>query len=289
VVAVPATLTTNVVGATPMDVVAGDFTGDGASDLAVATADSEVAIVLGNGLGTFQLAGDYAVGADPSAIVAGDFNGDGRLDLAVADAAGVSVLLGNGDGTFQPAVNYPAGGAAYDLVEGDFTDNGELDLAAAVNEAGPGPAEISILMGNGDGKFQSPVEFAGRGPLAAGDFSGDGAEDVAFVSSVTGDVSILLGNSDGKLIPNGDYPVGGIPQFMATGDFNGDKKLDLAVAAISAPGASTASLTILLGGGNSTFQVGDSEGILLPQSMVAGDFTGNGRDDLLITLGSKCS
>ncbi len=283
-VAVPATLTTNVVGATPMDVVAGDFTGDGASDLAVATADSEVAILLGNGLGTFQLAGDYAVGADPSAIVAGDFNGDGRLDLAVADAAGVSVLLGNGDGTFQPAVNYPAGGAAYDLVEGDFTDNGELDLAAAVNEAGPGPAEISILMGNGDGKFQSPVEFAGRGPLAAGDFSGDGAEDVAFVSSVTGDVSILLGNSDGKLIPNGDYPVGGIPQFMATGDFNGDKKLDLAVAAISAPGASTASLTILLGGGNSTFQVGDSEGILLPQSMVAGDFTGNGRDDLAISV-----
>ena len=106
---------------------------------------------------------------------------------------------------------------------------------------------------------------------------------MAFVSSVTGDVSILLGNSDGNLIPNGDYPVGGIPQFMATGDFNGDKKLDLAVAAVSAPGASSGTLTILLGGGNSTFEVGDSEGILLPQSMVAGDFTGNGRDDLAMS------
>ena len=151
----PATLTTNVVGGKPLAVAAGDFTGDGTSDLAVATKGSEVAILLDNGLGNFQLAGNYAVGADPSAIVTGDFNGDGRLDLAVADATGVSVLLGNGDGTFQPAVNYAAGGAAYDLVEGDFTDNGKLDLAAAVNESGPRPAEISILMGDGDGKFDA--------------------------------------------------------------------------------------------------------------------------------------
>ena len=102
----------------PTAMVAGDFTGDGRLDLAVAgynlspvtyTEVGEVSVLLGNGDGTFQPAVQYAAGADPTGIVAGDFTGDGRLDLAVAGVNGpqdreVSVFLGNGDGTFQPAV-----------------------------------------------------------------------------------------------------------------------------------------------------------------------------------------
>ena len=66
---------------------AGDFTGDGRTDLAVANygSDNDVSILLGNGDGTFQNQVTYAVGSDPDALVTGDFTGDGRTDLAVAN------------------------------------------------------------------------------------------------------------------------------------------------------------------------------------------------------------
>ena len=91
---------------------AGDFNGDGRTDLAVANYDSnDVSVLLGNGDGTFQNQVTYAVGTGPDALVAGDFTGDGRTDLAVANYGSndVSVLLGNGDGTFQNQVTVRGG------------------------------------------------------------------------------------------------------------------------------------------------------------------------------------
>ena len=71
----------------PAALVAGDFNGDGRTDLAVANSGSnDVSVLLGNGDGTFQPQVTYAVGSEPVAIVAGDFNGDGRTDLAVANS-----------------------------------------------------------------------------------------------------------------------------------------------------------------------------------------------------------
>ena len=70
--------------------VAGDFTGNGRTDLAVVNQDyasgNTISVLLGNGDGTFQPQVTYAVGSSPDAIVAGDFNGDGHLDLAVANS-----------------------------------------------------------------------------------------------------------------------------------------------------------------------------------------------------------
>jgi len=101
----------------PVAVAAADFNGDGKPDLAVinnpppaagattSTAGS-VAVLLGNGDGTFRPHVDFAVGQTPVAVVADDFTGDGNQDLAVVNQGdtAVSVLLGNGDGSFQPRV-----------------------------------------------------------------------------------------------------------------------------------------------------------------------------------------
>ena len=130
------------VGMWPVAIVAGDFTGDGHLDLAVANnGDNTVSVLLGNGDGTFQHQSIYAVGAEPAAIVAGDFTGGGHLDLAVADQGsdlfgvsdpgGVSILLGNGNGTFQAAQQYAAGLYPGAIVAGNFTGDGHLDLAVA--------------------------------------------------------------------------------------------------------------------------------------------------------------
>ena len=73
-------------GTAPDALVAGDFTGDGRTDLAVANSGSnDVSVLLGNGDGTFRDQATYPVGTDPVALVAGDFTGDGRTDLAVAN------------------------------------------------------------------------------------------------------------------------------------------------------------------------------------------------------------
>jgi len=72
-------------GTAPSALVAGDFNGDGRTDLAVANDGTiDVSVLLGNGDGTFQHQ-RYAVGFEPDDLVAGDFTGDGHTDLAVAN------------------------------------------------------------------------------------------------------------------------------------------------------------------------------------------------------------
>ncbi len=174
------------VGSCPSAVVAGDFNGDGRTDLAVANElENTVSVLLGNGDGTFQPQATYAVGTWPGAIVAGDFTGNGRTDLAVANQNNmgygpgtVSVLLGNGDGTFQPQVTYAVGNDPKSIVAEDFTGNGRTDLAVA----NAGNNTVSVLLGNGDGTFQPQVTYAvGASPdaIVAGDFTGDGRTDLA--------------------------------------------------------------------------------------------------------------
>jgi hypothetical protein len=267
-------------GLSPSAVVAGDFNGDGRLDLAVANTNSnDISILLGNGDGTFQSAKEYPAGDHPWSLVTGDFNGDGKLDLAVVDAGdfvygtgdpgGVSILLGNGDGTFQPAREYAAGldglgpTTLVGLAAGDFTSNGELDLFVATRDG------VFLLLGNGDGTFQTTKEFAVGaypGTVVPGDFNGDGKLDVA-VATGSG-VQVLLGNGDGTFrmgpLVAGDKSN---PYPLVAGDLTGNGRLDLATAG-----------AVLLGNGNGTFQppkpfvVGNS-----PFSVVAGDFNGSGK------------
>src|SRR2546430_9467732 len=72
----------------PSCVVVADFNGDGKSDLALAI-DSGIAVLLGNGDGTFQAAVSYragsgTTGSGASYLTSGGCNGDGKLDFAVA-------------------------------------------------------------------------------------------------------------------------------------------------------------------------------------------------------------
>jgi len=260
-------------------VVTADFNGDGKLDLAVTEFISgQVRIFLGNGDGTFQSFHTYPA-CNAHGLASGDFNRDGSLDLAVADAGcgQVTVLLGNGDGTFSENGSFNTGGSAtfapYSVAVGDFNSDGRLDLATADE----GLHKASVLLGNGDGTFQSHVDYQTGNDsrqVAAGDFNGDGRLDLA-ISSGQG-VSILLGNGDGTFQSQTLYPLETHDNpYLVIADLNGDGNLDLAVA------NTAGSVSVLLGNGNGTFQTGVRYATGgFSATVIAADFNGDGHLDL---------
>jgi hypothetical protein len=191
-------------------------------------------------------------GSSPSGEVTADFNGDGIPDLAILSTNNtisfggpftVAVFLGNGDGTFRagPTIQ-PSGMQVYPyMISGDFNGDGKPDLAILTWNL-LSTSYLTILLANGDGSFSAQPTV----------------------------VAISQGNGGGD----------GIAGTMATADFNGDGKLDLAVVGdyVSAGGVG-----ILLGNGDGTFTAAGPN--LDPSGdfalIATGDFNGDGIPDFV--------
>jgi len=224
----------------------GDFNRDGTPDFAVAV-DGGVSIVLGNGDGTFQPNNDIPLNDSSTEITVGDFNKDGIQDLALTGWNGstVMVLPGNGDGSFKAEKDTlivsdqnPANGT---ILAADFKGVGYLcDLAFAGNDA-----TFEPWLGKGDGTFINPQSsntypadkgFSPyAGPLTVADLNGDGIPDVALLwytaDNVVGRVAVFYGKGDGTFnaTPT-QLSAGKQPNWVATGDFDGNGSPDLVVA-----------------------------------------------------------
>lgn len=181
--------------------------------------------------------------------------------------------------SFAPAVNYGTQTQPAAVAVGDFNGDGKLDLAVETDALG-----VSILLGKGDGTFQTattyPTNAGSSFSIAVGDFNGDGSLDLATTSYSTSSVSILLGNGDGTFQMPVIYATGLNPVVLALGDLNGDGKLDLAIANFNPP----STVSILLGNGDGSFQpAANIPTATGPSWLALGDINADGRLDLVLS------
>jgi hypothetical protein len=180
---------------------------------------------------------------------------------------------------------YRTGNEPYAVAVGDFNGDGKLDLVVPNVSA----TTVSILLGNGNGTFQTQSEYqAGYSPIAVGvaDLNGDGKLDLAVVNNGNdsngqpGTVTILLGNGDGSFTTGKTFNTGKGPDSVAVGDFNGDGKLDLALSNYNV--ARGNSVAVLLGRGDGTFRkyVSYLTGSA-PEYVATADLNGDGILDLV--------
>ena len=196
-----------------------------------------VSISIGDGLGNFSPAINFAAGIFTRSVISADFNADGKMDVATANANSnnISVLVGDGLGSFSSATNFAVGTAPNSITTADFNGDGKLDLATANNNS----KNVSIVLGNGLGSFSTATNFSvGTSPKAitAADFNADGKMDVATGNSnSTGNansstVSIITGDGLGGFSAATNFAVGVSPEAIASADFNGDGKMDIATS-----------------------------------------------------------
>lgn len=370
----------------------GDFNGDGRDDLAVGSPGMNVSGLPGAGsinvlYGTsngLSVAGDQlwhrdvaGVARDPGAsdgfgdaLAAGDFDGDGFDDLAVGvpgellevgaedlwNAGTVHVFYGSSQGltanrdkpysllnSVSAATSEPLDRFGRSLAVGDFDNDGRDDLAIglpgrSLEDEAMAVGAVAILYGTSSG-LGSPNDIllkqtsagideeseAGDlfgAALAAGDFDGDGADDLAIgvpgegLDGVqqAGQVVIVYGGNSGistadaMVLHQGLNGVDGEPgvnaqfgRYLVAGDFDGDGQDDLAIAASGATIANVAkagSVTIFRGSNAGLSSSNDSvysrvtPGVpgapkaneRFGAGLLAGDFDDDGRMDLAISV-----
>ncbi len=284
-------------------VVYGDFNGDKRLDLAF-LCSGQISVLLGNGDGTFQAPIVNSIPVSGSDLVAADLNGDGNADLLVGDESTkeLLVLISSGDGHFQAPTVYkqvvrdPDG-----FVVGDFTGDGIPDVLFgnqfyAFLTSGSVQDDLFFLMpGKNDGSLGTPEvipspAFFTSTPynptsIVVADFNGDGVLD--FIGLLPDDVGgfageLFLGNKAQPgtfIIPTKSvFSDTGTVLSVVTGDFNGDRKPDVALVPNNSKG-----IGFVYGGlgeGDGTFQSQTTTSIPFGGAFAVGDLDGDGKSDL---------
>ena len=266
---------------------AGDFNGDGFSDLAVPNElANDVRVFLNDGQGDYRDADilDIPDGAVPSPNEGADFNRDGIIDFAVGNGGNnlLSVFMGQGGGRFRHAGNYTAGRSVRGVCLMDLDGDGYTDIATANMRGNAGRrGDVSLLLNDGSGNFTNSGNLATNAragkTCASADANGDGILDLFVGAFGSSEIVVFLGDGRGGLEYHTKVYAGGNPWMIVAGDVNGDGNVDVLAA-----NRRQDNLAVLLGDGRgnlgqpATYRVGGD-----PLAVDVGDIDGDGDLDVI--------
>lgn len=216
------------------DLVAGDFTNDGKTDLFAVRSDGGQRVVFyGKGDGTFTPSTGYpSAGWDSYRNwVSGRFDSDSNLDaIGIRKSDGALIRYqGDGGGSITNPAQVGGGFSIHsELAAGDFDGDGYTDLVAI--RASDGMAQY-LHAQSGGGAFDNPVDlttdWSGYEHLVASDADGDGKADLLAIRTSDKMLHRWLGNGNGTFATGTDLFTGWKRANLAAGDFTGDGKADL--------------------------------------------------------------
>jgi len=302
---------------------AGDFDGDGASDIVLTGGAgwSSMPVAFSNRDGSFRVVnffiGDFATWATAPGVktLVGNFNGDRKSDVALVGGAGwtsIPVAFSNGNGIFSVTNSWVGEFGAWaavpnvDVLAGDFDGDGRTDVALAGGDPNWWHT-MPVAFSRRGGTFKitnlDVGIFAVRAGMVGtkkvvGDFDGDGKADVAVVGN-TASRTMPVAFSRGKgRFDVSDAPIGEFAAWAAVpgvkvlaGDFNGDKRSDIAL--IGGDPAWWSTVPVAFSNGDGTFNV-TNHTVYFPggnlsasaaqggATVVAGDTNGDGLTDITV-------
>jgi hypothetical protein len=171
---------------------------------------------------------------------------------------------------------------------GDFNADGRPDLVVANSSGG----SVSVLVGNGDGTFQSHVDYPTGGAaygVALANVNGDGKLDLA-VAAGNGLV-VLAGKGDGTFTQTWTSAALGLGSISVTiADFTDDGKPDVVLGVVTFGNATASNVVLLIGQGDGTFSQGGplNTGACQNGTPLAVDFDGDGKLDLGLFGSNGC-
>jgi len=270
----------------PGEVTVGDYNGDGKLDLAFTVPSRNQAIAaLGNGDGTFGSFVATTVPHKPLWLTSADLNNDGMQEIFVISWYEViqnhyridSILARQNDGTFAAAES--ALQCGFPLVFADVNHDGNLDALSS-------QGELQVCLGNGNGTFAAPLNFAidlfTAATLTVADVNGDGLLDVV-TANESGSISVLLGNGDGTFGKSRNYAANFLPVWAGVGRYFGSDTADIAVLNNSDASEMSSALSIIRNLGSDRFIAQPDIDIphAVSYSSALGDFNGDGKPDII--------
>ena len=273
-------------------------------DIAVAnSATHNIGVFSGHPDGKFPLLQTYATSSNSylQFIVAGQFNNENTRDLAVVDSSENYLIIfkGDGNGSFSIATNQQIGHGSrpYSIAVADFDNNNQSDMVVVNN----GISNILLLslytfQTTTDQRSYSTGRYSFPVFVTVGDVNNDKHLDIIVANRFAGNIGTFIGLGNGSfksqaIVPWRTNLVS--PESHATGDFNKDKLLDLAVV------LSSGEIDIYFGQRNGSFKFGGSYSLSHSSaiSITIGDFNNDnnldlatvnyGASNLAVFLGSK--